>query len=104
MCPSLPIGIDERINRGFTQPVGQAIAIRHGLDAMCGQPIVVSLTCNADHFCPNTMVHLIWLPMRFGSSAKWNKRSLRWRSTTPQQERPSEASVQPKSAKAEPLR
>jgi hypothetical protein len=52
MCPSLPIGIDERINRGFTQPVGQAIAIRHGLDAMCGQPIVVSLTCNADHFCP----------------------------------------------------
>ena len=28
-------------------------------------------------------VRLIWWPKRFGSSAKWSKRSLRWRSTTP---------------------
>ena len=33
-------------------------AIRHGLDAMYSQPIVVSVTCNADHFCSGPLGQL----------------------------------------------
>ena len=50
------------------------------------------------------MVRLIWLPTRFGSSAKWSARAQMEAHHAAAQEQPPEASVdEPNPAKVEPL-
>jgi hypothetical protein len=49
------VGIDERVNRGLTQPVGQAVTINHRLDAVCSHPFLVGRTGDADHVRPSPL-------------------------------------------------
>jgi hypothetical protein len=46
------MGVDERVNSSVTQPARQAFTVFHGFDAVCGKPVMIRRTHDANHLRP----------------------------------------------------